>query len=63
MIYLAHFSFEGFLAHMITREGSLKNAECHSLPGVDASFCRSFSVEATGKDQETAEISPFMTLE
>jgi hypothetical protein len=54
---------EGVLAHMITREGPLKNAESRSLPGVDASFCQSFSVEASDKDRQTAEISAFMTFE
>jgi hypothetical protein len=54
---------EGFLAHMITREGPLKNAESHSLPGVDASFCQSFSVVATKEDLDTAEINPFLTFE
>jgi hypothetical protein len=53
---------EGFLAHMITREGPLKNTESLSLPGVDASFCRSFSVTGTEKGGETAEISPFLTF-
>lgn len=46
----------GLLAHMIVRDGPLKNAESRSLPGVDASHCRSFSVEATEKDRGTAEI-------
>jgi hypothetical protein len=54
---------EGLLAHMITREGPLKNAESRSLPGVDASFCQSFSVEASEEDGQTAEISPFLTLQ
>ncbi len=54
---------EGVLAHMITKEGPLKNAESRSLPGVDASFCQSFSVEASEEDRQTAEISPFMTFE
>ena len=54
---------EGFLAHMITREGPLKDAESHSLPGVDATFCRSYSVVATQEDRDTAEISPFVIFE
>lgn len=54
---------EGVLAHMITREGPLKNAESHSLPGVDASFCQSFSVAATELGPDTAEISTFLTFE
>jgi len=54
---------EGFLAHMITREGPLKDAESHSLPGVDKSFCRSYSVVSTEEDRDTAEISPFVTFE
>jgi hypothetical protein len=54
---------EGFLAHMITSEGPLKDAESHSLPGVDKSFCRSYSVVSTQEDRATAEISPFITFE
>jgi hypothetical protein len=53
---------EGLLAHMITRDGPLKSGESHSLPGVDASFCRSYSVVASDKDGDVAEISPFLTL-
>lgn len=63
LIEIHEFPAEGFLAHMITSEGPLKNAESHSLPGVDPSFCRSFSVVATDRERDTAEISPFQTFE
>jgi hypothetical protein len=61
LIEVASIPPEGFLAHMITREGPLKNAESHSLPGMGPSVGRSFSVAASEKDPDTAEISPFMT--
>ena len=54
---------QGVLAHMITREGPLKSAESRSLPGVDASFCQSFSVEASEEGGHIAEISPFLIFE
>ena len=54
---------EGLLAHMILRDGPLKDAESRSLPGVDSSCCQSYSVAATEKDRGTAEITPFLTFE
>jgi hypothetical protein len=55
--------FEGLVAHMIAREGPLTSAKRHSLPGLDAPYCRPFSVAAAEKNPETAKISPFLAFD
>lgn len=53
---------EGFLAHMISREGELDNSISTVLPHVDDRIAEAFTTASAETEDEAVEMEPFMSF-
>ena len=54
---------EGFLAHLVTREGELSSSTSTSLPGVEREYCEAFAVAPAKPGDSEVVIDPFLSFD
>jgi hypothetical protein len=54
---------DGFLAHLLAREGELPSSTSTSLPGVGNEYCEAFGVAPEKSEDTEVVIDPFLSFE